>query len=94
MQNGLIFCGALLGKSHIKWGAKADRKEGEMLNLFICPKASNGSLDAKPEEVMVSTDLMPDVERRLLTMKQFDIVFIQVEKQRERLVFKQFLDLN
>ena len=94
MQNGLIFCGALLGKSHIKWGAKADRKEGEMLNLYICPKASNGSLDAKPEEVMVSTDLIPDVERRLLTMKQFDIVFLQVEKQRERLVFKQFLDLK
>ncbi len=94
MQNGLIFCGALLGKSHIKWGAKADRKEGEMLNLYICPKASNGSLDAKPEEVMVSTDLISDVERRLLTMKQFDIVFLQVEKQRERLVFKQFLDLK
>lgn len=94
MQNGLIFCGALLGKIHIKWGAKADRKEGEMINLYICPKASNGSLDAKPEEVMVSTDLIPDVERRLLTMKQFDIVFLQVEKQRERLVFKQFLDLK
>lgn len=94
MQNGLIFCGALLGKSHIKWGAKADRKEGEMLNLYICPKASTGSLDSKPEEVMVPTDLIPEVERKLLPMKQFDIVFLQVEKQRERLVFKQFLDLK
>lgn len=94
MQNGLIFCGALLGKSHIKWGAKADRKEGEMLNLYICPKANAGSLDVKPEEVMVATADIPLVETKLQTMKQFDTVFLQVEKQRERLVFKSFVDLK
>ena len=92
MQNGLIFGGALLGKSHIKWGAKADRKPGEMLNLFICPKSA--SLDVKPEEVMVPSENITQVESRLLTMKQFDTIFIQVEKQRERLVFKNFIELK
>lgn len=94
MQNGLIFGGALLGKSHIKWAARADRKEGEMLNLYICPKASGGSLDVKPEEVMVPADQIVAVTGRLMAMKQFDTVFLQVEKQRERLVFKGFLDLK
>lgn len=94
MQNGLIFGGALLGKSHIKWGAKGDRKEGEMLNLYICPKASNGSLDVKPEEIMVSSEYIRQVEAKLLPLKQFDTIFIQVEKQRERLVFKNFIELK
>ncbi|NCD15391.1 MAG: hypothetical protein EOL92_09215 [Bacteroidia bacterium] len=94
MQNGLIFVGALLGKSHIKWGAKADRKEGEMLNLYICPKANGTSLDVKPEEVMVPADAISSVEARLSAMKQFDTVFLSVDKQRERLVFKSFVELK
>jgi len=94
MQNGLIFCGALLGKSHIKWGAKADRKEGEMLNLFVCPKDTSGTLDVKPEEVMVPADAISSVEAKLRTMKQLDTVFLSVEKQRDRLVFKSFVDFK
>jgi len=94
MQNGLIFCGALLGKSHIKWGAKADRKEGEMLNLYVCTKDTSGSLDVKPEEVMVPADAISSVETKLKTLKQLDLIFLSVEKQRDRLVFKSFVDLK
>lgn len=93
MQNGLFFSGALLGKNHIKWGAKGDRKAGEMMNLFICPKATTG-LDVRPEEIMVPSDSIDAVNLKLLHMKQFDTVFLQVEKQRERLVFKSFMDIK
>jgi hypothetical protein len=34
------------------------------------------------------------LETKLQAMKQFDTVFLQVEKQRERLVFKSFVDLK
>ena len=92
MQNGLIFSGVLCGKNHIKWAAKGDRKAGEMMTLYVCPRA-NGSLDVKPEEVMVSSDLIDVVNAKLLQSKQFDVLFIQVDKQRDRLVFKSFIDI-
>lgn len=94
MQNGLILAGALLGKKHVKWGAKTDRVAGEMLNVYVCPKVNGNGLDVTPEEVMVPVDQIPMVEAKLSTLKQFDVVFMAVDKQRERLVFKQFIDLK
>lgn len=94
MQNGLILCGAILGKKHIKWGDKGDRKAGEMLTLYVCPKSDNGSLDVQPVELSVASDDIPSVDIKLATKKQFDVVFMQVEQFRDRLSFKQFIELK
>lgn len=92
MQNGLILYAAILGFTHIKWSAKGERQAGEMLTLHLCPKTEGGSLDAKPSEIFVPQDSMSTVQLKLRTLKQFDPVFVSLEQQRDRLVFKSFVD--
>lgn len=94
MQNGLMMCAALLGVKHIKWGAnKEGRKEGEMMQLFLCPKSSDGSLDVQPQVITVSSDEVPAVQKRLITAKQFDTFLVNLEMQKDRLIFKSFFEL-
>lgn len=93
MQNGLIMCASILDFSHFKWAAKENRPAGEMMTLHLCPKTPDGSLDVKPSEVSVPQDFMGAVQLKLKSLKQFDTVFVSVEQQRDRLVFKSFFEM-
>ena len=53
MQQGMLIIGSLLGIRHFKWEANANRKAGEMLTLYICPKTEGGTLDAEPCSISI-----------------------------------------
>ena len=43
--------------------------------------------------VSVPQDFMGAVQLKLKSLKQFDTVFVSVEQQRDRLVFKSFFEM-
>lgn len=92
MQQGFMICAVLLGASHIKWAAKEGRAAGEMVTLYLCPQAVDGGMGERPCEVMVQHEDIPSVNAKLQTLKQFDTVMINLDKQRDRLVYRGFFE--
>lgn len=100
MQQGTMIFGALLGINHIKWGDKGDRKAGEMLTIFLCPKTDGGTLDAEPVTVSVPSENVASAMLKLKEMKQFEPMLVSVSplpaRQGERQVrfqYRGFFDL-
>lgn len=72
MQQGLMFFGSIIGLRHFKWGATQTRSAGEMLSIFVCEKTDDGSLDAEPRTISVSSEAISAVMAKLGGVKQFD----------------------
>lgn len=100
MQQGMLIIGSLLGIRHFKWEANANRKAGEMLTLYICPKTEGGTLDAEPCSISVPSENVPSALGTVQKKKQFDTVVVSVQQvpgrngERDRLMYRCFYDLS
>lgn len=100
MQQGLMFFGSVIGIKHVKWAANPTRAAGEILSVYVCEKTDDGSLNAIPKTITVTSEHVTQLLPKLQMMKQFDlfgcyITLIPGKNPREepRMIFEKLMSI-